>query len=224
MRITASPLHLSSWNFTGTLPMSQGWALLTRVKRSKVKVTMHGVRLNGFMRITSSPLHQSSWNFTGTLPLSQGWALSASGQKVKGQGHNALITENGLCRIIAFPLHLSLWNLKQRLPMSPGCTLWMSESKCQRSSSQCSDYWKWFLAHNCFPFTSAIIKLHAQIPCESRICLTDIGVKNLGSLNWLPRRVFVPLGQPHSSFHWMPLVTWWKNWHCFFRLFRVLVV
>ena len=29
MRITASSLHLSSWNYTGTLPMSQGWALLT---------------------------------------------------------------------------------------------------------------------------------------------------------------------------------------------------
>ena len=84
--------------------------------------------------------------------------------------------------------------------MSRGCALWMSESKCQRSRSQCSDYWKWFLAHNCFPFTSAIIKLHAQIPCESRICLTDIGVKKLGSLNWLPLGVFVPLGQPHSSF------------------------
>ena len=85
--------------------------------------------------------------------------------------------------------------------MSQGCALWMSESKCQRLRSQCSDYWKWFFAHNCFPFTSAIIKLHAQIPCESRICLTDIGVKNLRSLNWLPRGVFVPLGQPHSSFY-----------------------
>ena len=52
-----------------------------RVKRLKVKVPMHGVRLNGFMCITASPLHQSSWNFTGTLPLSQGWALSASGSK-----------------------------------------------------------------------------------------------------------------------------------------------
>ena len=83
--------------------------------------------------------------------------------------------------------------------MSRGCALWMSESKCQRSRSQYSDYWKWFLAHNCFPFTSAIIKLHAQIPCEPRISLTDIGVKNLGSLNWLPRGVFVTLGQSHSS-------------------------
>ena len=61
-----------------------------------------------------------------------------------------------------------------------------------------------FLAHNCFPFTSAIIKLHAQIPCESRICLTDIGVKNVEGLNWLPRGVFVPLGQPHSSLRSIP--------------------
>ena len=57
-----------------------------------------------------------------------------------------------------------------------------------------------FVAHNCFPCTSAIINLHAQIPCESRICLTDIGVKKMESLNWLPRGVFVLLGQPHSSF------------------------
>ena len=83
--------------------------------------------------------------------------------------------------------------------MSRRYALWMSESKCQRSRSQCSDYLKWCLAHNCFPFPSAIIKLHAQIPCESRICLADILIKILGSLNWLPLGVFVPLGQPHSS-------------------------
>ena len=96
--------------------------------------------------------------------------------------------------------------------MSQGCALWMSESKCQRLRSQCSDYWKWFFAYNCFPFTSAIIKLHAQIPCESRICLTDIGVKNLRSLNWLPRGVFVPLGQPHSSClrHLVIVSIWWQ--------------
>ena len=97
--------------------------------------------------------------------------------------------------------------------MSRGCALWMSESKGQRSRSQCSDYWKWFLAHICFPFTSAIIKLHAQIPFESRICLTDIGVKNLRSLNWLPRGVFVPLGQPHSSWQLCSvLAILWTTW------------
>ena len=69
------------------------------------------------------------------------------------------------------------------------------------------------MAHNCFPFTSAIIKLHAQIPLESRICLNDIGIKNLESLNWVTWGVFVPLGQPHSSFvckpsNLIPKVVW----------------
>ena len=105
-----------------------------------------------------------------------------------------------------FPFTPIIIELNTRLPMSPGCGLWMSESKYQRSRSQCSDYYKWILAHNCFPFTSAIIKLHAQIPCESRICLTDIGVKNLGSLNLLLRGIFVPLGQPHSSLNFRPVL------------------
>ena len=98
-----------------------------------------------------------------------------------------------------FPFTPIIMKLTQRLQWSGGCALWVSGSKGQRSMSQCSDYC-FFVAHNCFPFTSAIIKLHAQIPCESRICLTDIGAKNVESLNWLPRGVFVPLGQPHSSF------------------------
>ena len=107
-------------------------------------------------------------------------------QKVKGQGHNALITENGLFRITAFPLLWSSWNFIQRHPMNPGCAFFLIlESKGQRSRSQCYDHWKWFLSHCCFPFTCAIIiiKLHAQIPIESRIFPNDNGVKNL-SLNW----------------------------------------
>ena len=147
------------------------------------------------MRITASPLHLSSWNYTGTLPMSQGWALLTSGSK--GQGHNSLISENGWCRITAFPLHLSSWNFTQRLHWSGGCALWVSGSKGQGHNAVITV----FVAHNCFTFTSAIIKLHSPIPCESRICLTDIGVKNVESLNWLPRGVFVPLGQPHSSFY-----------------------
>ena len=106
------------------------------------------------MRIIAFPLHLSSWNYTGTLPMSQGWALLTSGVPYGCRGQKVKVTMQ--------------WLL-------------------------------FFMAHNCFPFTSAIIKLHAQIPCESRICLTDIGVKNVESLNWLPRGVFVPLGQPHSS-------------------------
>ena len=72
-----------------------------------------------------------------------------------------------------------------------------------RSRSQCIDYWKWFLAHNCFPFTFTIIKLLTHIPFKSRICLHDIGGKTWGV--WIGCRggggVFVLLGQPHSSLY-----------------------
>ena len=100
-----------------------------------------------------------------------------SGQKVKGQGHNALITKNGLCCIIAFRLHLLSWYFIQRLPMSKGCVLLISGSKGKRSRSQCIDYWKWFMLHNCFPFTP-IMKLHTKTPHELRMCPIDLGAKS----------------------------------------------
>ena len=103
------------------------------------------------------------------------WVLGS-----KGQGHNALITENGLCRIIAFNLHLSS---ETSYKDSPWVEDVLMGSGFHRS---CIDYWKWFLAHNCFPFTSAFIKLHSQIPCESRICPNDIEIKRMESLNLLP--------------------------------------
>ena len=59
-----------------------------------------------------------------------------------------------------------------------GCGLVIFRSKGQRSRSQCIDYWKWFLVHNCFPFIFAFIKLYTQIPSESRICPNDIGIKS----------------------------------------------
>ena len=34
-----------------------------------------------------------------------------------------------------------------------------------------------FLAHNCFPFTPIIMKLHMQTPHESRMCPIDFEVK-----------------------------------------------
>ena len=99
------------------------------------------------------------------------------GQKVKGQGHNARITENGFLRITASPLHLSLWNFACSLSMSQVCALWNLGSKSQRSRSQCKDYWKRFLAHNCFPFTPIFMKLHMQSPHESSMDPMDFGVK-----------------------------------------------
>ena len=140
-----------------------------------------------------------------TKPWGEGVPYGCRDQKVKGQGHNVVINEYSFCCIVALSSHLKSWYFTHRLPMSWGCALLMPGSKGQMSRSKCIDYWKWFWAHNCFPFTSTIIKLLAHIPYESRICLNDIGVKKLGSLNWLSRGgggggVFVPLGQPHSSF------------------------
>ena len=47
----------------------------------------------------------------------------------------------------------------------------------QRSRSQCINYWKWFPAHNCFPFKPIIMKLHIQTPHEARMCPIDFEVK-----------------------------------------------
>ena len=99
------------------------------------------------------------------------------GQKVKGQGHNARITENGFKRITASPLHLSSWNFTCSLPMSQVWALWNSGSKGQRSRSQCKNYWKWFQAHNCFPFSPILMKLYMQSPHESSMCPMKFGVK-----------------------------------------------
>ena len=143
----------------------------------KVKGQGHNARIteNGFKRITASPLHLSSWNFTCSLPMSQVWALWNLGSK--GQGHNARITENGFRRINASPFHLSSWNFTCSLPMSRVCALWNLGSKGQRSRSQCKDYWKWFQAHNCFPFTPILMKLHMQSPHESSMGPMKFGVK-----------------------------------------------
>ena len=53
----------------------------------------------------------------------------------------------------------------------------VKRSKGQRSRSQCINYWKWFPAHNCFPFTPIIMKLHMQTPHEARMCPIDFEVK-----------------------------------------------
>ena len=81
LRITASPLHLSWWNFTCSLPMSRVWTLWTLGQ--KVKGQGHNARITkkGFWRITASPLHLSWWNFTCSLPMSWVWTLWTLGSK-----------------------------------------------------------------------------------------------------------------------------------------------
>ena len=160
--------------------MSRVWTLWTLgSKGQKVKGQGSNARITekGFWRITASPLHLSWWNFTCNLPMSWVWTLWTWGQKVKGQGHNARITENGFLCITASPLHLCLWNFTCSLPMSQVCALWTLGSKGQRSRSQCKDYWKWFLVHNCFPFTPIFMKLHMQSPHESSMCPMKFRVK-----------------------------------------------
>ena len=175
LRITASPLHLSSWNFTCSLPMSRVWTLWTlgsKGQRSRSQYKDYWKRILAhkcfpFTRILMK-LHMQSPHESSMDPMDF---------EVKGQGHNARITENGFLPITASPLHLSLWTFTCSLPMSQVCALWNLGSKGQRSRSQCKDYWKWFLAHNCFPFTPIFMKLHMQSPHESSMDPMDFGVK-----------------------------------------------
>ena len=80
-------------------------------------------------------------------------------------------------RITASPLHQSSWNFTGTLPLSQGWALSASGSKGQRSRSQCIDYWKWLMLHNCFPFTPIIMEFNTKTPHESRMCPRDVGVK-----------------------------------------------
>ena len=109
--------------------------------------------------------------------------------------------------------------------MSQVCALWNLGSKGQRSRSQCKDYWKRFLAHNCFPFTPIYETSHAVSPWaeygpyglwgqkvkgqghNARItengCLAHncFPIWCITWIVWIGCRggYFVPLGQPHSS-------------------------
>ena len=148
-----------------------------RVKRSKVKVIMQGllkmVSCAKLLPLYTYP-HETSH---AVSPWVECGLYGLKGQKVKGQGHNARITENGFLRITASPLHLSSWNFTCSLPMSGVWTLWTLGSKGQRSRSQCKDYQKRILVHNCFPFTPILMKLHMQSPHELSMEPMDFGVK-----------------------------------------------
>ena len=84
---------------------------------------------------------------------------------------------NGFMCITASPLHQSSWNFTGTLLLSQGWALLTLGSKGQRSRSQCIDYWKWLMSHNCFPFTPIIMELNTKTPHESRMCPMDVGVK-----------------------------------------------
>ena len=61
--------------------------------------------------------------------------------------------------------------------------MWTNDFWLQRSKSQYFGYWKCVMAHNCFLFTSIIMKLHTQIPHE--LLYRFWGPKNKVSIHWL---------------------------------------
>ena len=74
-------------------------------------------------------------------------------------------------------------------------------SKSQWSRSQCSDYWKWFMLHNCFIFTTIIIKRHTQTPHELR---------NLCAPYWC--QVQKVRGQGHNTLIIIPSQQRWRGY------------
>ena len=137
--------------------------------------------------------------------MSQGCALFIFGSKGQRSGSQHIDYRKRFMSHNCFPFTLSSWNFTYRLTMSQGCTLVILGSKCQRSRSKCiyliTENSNWHIIAlplhiQSWNFTH---RLHISqgYACKSVISL----FKNLESLNWLPRGVFVPLGQRHSSFY-----------------------
>ena len=124
------------------------------------------------------------------------------GQKVKGQGHNALIT--GKIRYGNMnPAHncFSLTPFIMRLHIqtpheSRMCPIYFW---VKRSRSQCIDYRKQSMSHNCFPI---IMKLNTQTPHELRVCPIVVHVirsKFKVTMHWL-------LKMEHNCFSFTPII------------------
>ena len=117
MRIFASPLHLSSWNYTGAFPMSQGWALLTsgsKGPKSRSQFIDFGKWL---MSHNSFPFTPIIMKLHTKTPLE--WRVCPMGFGV--QRSKVKVTMQWLLflwRITAFPLHLQSANFTHRFPVS----------------------------------------------------------------------------------------------------------
>ena len=61
--------------------------------------------------------------------------------------------------------------------MSQGYVKKISRSNGWSSRSQCVDYWKLFLVHNCFPFKPPVMKLYTETLDKSRVCPINFGTK-----------------------------------------------
>ena len=113
----AFPLHLSLWNLTHRLPMSQECSLLilwSKGQRSRSQCIHSQKRFrahNCFLFTQSSP------NFTQILAMSRWSTVLNLGSKGQSSRSHALMTGNVFWCIIAFPFPLSPWNFTHRLPM-----------------------------------------------------------------------------------------------------------
>ena len=117
MRISASPLHLSSWNFTGTLPTSQGWALLTLGSKGQRSRSQFIDFRKWLMSHNCFPFAPIIMKLHTKCPLE--WRVCPMGVRVKRS--KVKVTMQWLLflwRITAFPFHLQSSNFSHRFPVS----------------------------------------------------------------------------------------------------------
>ena len=129
MRITASPLHLSSWNFTGTLPMSQGWALLTSGSKGQRSRSQFIDFWKWLMSHNCFPFTPILMKLHTKTPLE--WRVCPMGVGVK-RSRSQCSDYCFLWRITAFPLHLQSSNFTHRFPVSQEYALLILGLKTRR--------------------------------------------------------------------------------------------
>ena len=101
--------------------------------------------------------------------------------------------------VIAFRMHLSSWNFIQGLPMGWRCAFLILGSKSQRSRSQCINSWSCFIAHNWFPFTTYIMKIHTKTPIKD-VPTWFLGQKVKGQ----GHNALIPENVAHNCFPFTP--------------------
>ena len=171
------------------------------VKRLKVKVTMHKLlkMVSGAQLLSLYTYHHETSH--ADSPWGKDVPYRFWGQRSRSQCINCI---KWFPAYNCFPFTSIIMKLHMQTPHEARmCPI---DFEVKRSRSQCINYWKWFPAHYFFLFTPIIMKLHMQTPHESRMCLenqietsTKMYTPFLIGLI-VPAGVFVPLGQPRSSF------------------------
>ena len=172
-------LHMQSPHESIVGPMDFG------VKRSKVKVTMLGLRgqVKWFQAYKCFPftpifmkLHVQSPHESSMGPMDFGvkrskvkvTMLGLRGQVKWFQAHKCFPFTP-----IFMKLHMQSPHESSMGPMDFG----VKRSKVKVTMQGLRGQVKWFQAHNCFPFTPIFMKLHMQSPHESSMDPMDFGVK-----------------------------------------------